>query len=189
MKSSKWNDYLPLKCWKCHGTTVIKSHNSGWPYSLSIKLLARKLLSLVLSWTSTNERNLQWNGWNKLAMAHRIMVMSFMVDSTKSRWNFGKSFEYKTKLIEKETSWIQQLGAWDISSLGADPPNAWNMYTKIITCQSSLIYLWYYSNFNKSQCLFSFFGGTNGRIHCKEKRKTHQKSRREHPSQIPESKN
>jgi len=35
---------------------------------------------------------------------------------------------------------------------------------------------------------FFFFWGTNGRIHCKEKRKTHQKSRREHPSQSPETK-
>ncbi len=147
--------------WNVENAMVLqlsKSHNFGWPYFLSIKLLARKFLSLVLSSTSTNERNLQWNGWNKLAMAHRIMAMSFMVDSTKSRWNFGKSFEYKTKLIEKEASWIQQLGGWEVSSLGADPPNAWDMYTKIITCQASLIYLWLYSNFNKNQCLYSFFG-------------------------------
>ncbi len=91
-------------------------------------------------------------------MAHRIMVMSFMVDSTKSRWNFGKSFEYKTKLIEKEASWIQ-LDWWEISSLGADPPNIWSMYTNTITCQASLIYVWHYSNFSKNWCLFSSFLG------------------------------
>ncbi len=101
--------------------------------------------------------------------------------------NFGKSFEYKTKLIEKEASWTQQLGAWEISSLGQDPPNAWNMYTKIITCQASLIYLRHYSNFNKSQCLFSFFWEQMEESIAK-RRKTNQKSRREHPLQSPESK-
>jgi hypothetical protein len=43
------------------------------------------------------------------------------------------------------------------------------MYTKIITCQASLIYLRHYSNFNKSQCLFSFFW-EHRKIHCKEKK-------------------